>query len=150
MKIIIILFLLIPTISLCQYNRVDTTWTLNYKQLLKIRQEIETCKETRYLLQDEIEIILKQDETKDIIISKLKLRDSLYQQELNKAAEIEALYREKLVLSNTIMNNYRILLLTTEEQVALEVSRARKERIWKNIYRYGFPAAILTTLIILK
>jgi hypothetical protein len=135
-----------------QYSAADTTWTFNYKQMSKIHKEIEVCKNTRYLLQDEIELLIKQDMAKGLIIEKLILRDSLYQKELEKAAQIEALYREKVIIANEIMNNYKILLLTSEEQIAIEAKKAKKERLWKNIYRYSYMAAggIVAGILIFK
>ena len=152
MRVLIFLLLFFTNLLNAQYNKIDTTWTYNYRQVLNIRSEIEKCKETRFLLQDEIETLIEKDTEKSIIIAKLTLKDSLYQQELDKALQIESIYKDKLLKSNEIMNNYKIMLLTTEDQLSLEARKARKEKLWKNIYKYSYPtiAIGIGTYLLLK
>ena len=53
--LLIILFFLPFTINSQIYNSTDTTWTVTYNQVLKIRQIIESCKNSREVLEKEID-----------------------------------------------------------------------------------------------
>ena len=131
------------------YNQ-DTTWTLNYAHITKLRTEIETSKAIRQKLNDELALLYEKSERQDIIIRNVKLRDSLATVELQKADEIEAVLREKLALSNDIISKYRVLLFSTEDQLRIADKKRRNAELWKTIYKYGFPAAGLLTLLLLR
>ena len=67
---------------------------------------------------------------------------------------MDSILREISVRANTIMDNYKMLLLTTENQLSIETKKAKKERMWKQIYKYGYPtlivAGIVTAVLIAK
>lgn len=148
MKILILL--LFPLFLSGQVYNQDTTWTLNYAHITKLRTEIETSKAVRQKLNDELALLYEKSERQDIIIKNVKLRDSLATVELQKADEIESVLREKLVLSNDIISKYRVLLFSTEDQLRIADKKRKNAELWKTIYKYGIPAAGILTLIILK
>ena len=147
---LIIFILLFPLFLFGQIYNQDTTWTLNYAHVSKLHAEIEGSKKERELLKLEIDLLYEKGHEQSKIIKKLQVRDSLYNLELEKAAEIEAIFREKLILSNEIMNNYKILLFSTETQLKAEEKKRKRVEFWKNFYKYGIPAAGVLALIILK
>jgi hypothetical protein len=145
-----LILLLFPLFLSGQIYNQDTTWTLNYAHITKLRTEIETSKAVRQKLNDELALLYEKSERQDIIIRNVKLRDSLATVELQKADEIEAVLREKLALSNDIISKYRILLFSTEDQLRVADKKRRNAELWKTIYKYGFPAVGLLTLLLLR
>jgi len=149
--LLIILFFLPFTINSQIYNSTDTTWTVTYNQVLKIRQSIESCKNNREVLEKEIDLLELSGQTKDLAIKKLQVRDSLYAMEISKYKEMDDIMREKVFLSNDIINNYKVLLFTAEDQIRAENKKRKKAELWKNIYKYSIPVvAALTGYLILK
>lgn len=156
-KLLIILFLFISTSLFSQrerdifYNSWDTTWTLQYHHMLSIRENIETLKNEKIKLEKEVVILEAAGGMKDLIIKKLQVRDSLSVIELNHYATMDSILREKLDRFNTITNNYNALLISTQEQLNAEAKKARREKLWKGIYKYGYPVAIgIVGFIILR
>ena len=149
--LLIILFFLPFTINSQIYNSTDTTWTVTYNQVLKIRQSIESCKNSREVLEKEIDLLELSGQTKDLAIKKLQVRDSLYAMEISKYKEMDDIMREKVFLSNDIINNYKVLLLTAEDQILAENKKRKKAELWNKVYKVGYAAAaILAGYIILK
>ena len=129
--LLILLFFLPFTINSQIYNSTDTTWTVTYNQVLKIRQSIESCKNNREVLEKEIDLLELSGQTKDLAIRKLQVRDSLYAMEISKYKEMDDIMREKVFLSNDIINNYKFLLLTAEYQIRAENKKRKKAELWK-------------------
>jgi hypothetical protein len=150
MKYIIIFLILAGGLNAQVYNSADTTWTLQYQEVLTIRKKIETAKQERRLLEAEIEVLTKMNNTKDLIIKKQQVRDSLYQMELDKYKEMDDIMREKVFLSNDIINNYKILLLSTEENLRATEKKRKSAEFWKQAYKYGLPAAGILTILLIK
>ena len=149
--LLILLFILPFTINSQIYNSTDTTWTVTYNQVLKIRQSIESCKNNREVLEKEIDLLELSGQTKDLAIRKLQVRDSLYAMEISKYKEMDDIMREKVFLSNDIINNYKVLLLTAEDQILAENKKRKKAELWNKVYKVGYAAAaILAGYIILK
>lgn len=149
--LLIILFFLPFTINSQIYNSTDTTWTVTYNQVLKIRESIESCKNNREVLEKEIDLLELSGHTKDLAIKKLQVRDSLYAMEISKYKEMDDIMREKVFLSNDIINNYKVLLLTAEDQILAENKKRKKAELWNKVYKVGYAAAaILAGYIILK
>lgn len=149
--LLIILFFLPFTVNSQIYNSTDTTWTVTYNQVLKIRQSIESCKNNREVLEKEIDLLELSGQTKDLAIKKLQVRDSLYAMEISKYKEMDDIMREKVLLSNDIINNYKVLLLTAEDMVRAENKKRKKAELWNKVYKVGYAAAaILAGYIILK
>ena len=148
---ILLLFFLPFTINSQIYNSTDTTWTVTYNQVLKIRQSIESCKNSREVLEKEIDLLELSGQTKDLAIKKLQVRDSLYAMEISKYKEMDDIMREKVFLSNDIINNYKVLLLTAEDQILAENKKRKKAELWNKVYKVGYAAAaILAGYLILK
>ena len=147
----ILLFFLPFTINSQIYNSTDTTWTVTYNQVLKIRQSIESCKNNREVLEKEIDLLELSGQTKDLAVKKLQVRDSLYAMEIGKYKEMDDIMREKVFLSNDIINNYKVLLLTAEDQIRAENNKRKKAELWNKVYKVGYAAAaILAGYLILK
>ena len=147
----ILLFFLPFTINSQIYNSTDTTWTVTYNQVLKIRQSIESCKNNREVLEKEIDLLELSGQTKDLAVKKLQVRDSLYAMEIGKYKEMDDIMREKVFLSNDIINNYKVLLLTAEDQILAENKKRKKAELWNKVYKVGYAAAaILAGYLILK
>ena len=147
----ILLFFLPFTINSQIYNSTDTTWTVTYNQVLKIRQSIESCKNNREVLEKEIDLLELSNQTGNVAIKKLQVRDSLYAMEISKYKEMDDIMREKVFLSNDIINNYKVLLLTAEDQILAENKKRKKAELWNKVYKVGYAAAaILAGYIILK
>ena len=149
--LLIILFFLPFTINSQIYNSTDTTWTVTYNQVLKIRQSIESCKNNREVLEKEIDLLELSGQTKDLAIKKLQVRDSLYAMEISKYKEMDDIMREKVLLSNDIINNYKVLLFTAEDQIRAENKKRKKAELWNKVYKVGYAAAaLLAGYVILK
>ena len=154
-KLITILLLFISTTTFSQkditYHQWDTTWTLQYHHMLSIREKIENLKNEKIQLEKEIVILENSGAVKDLIIKKLQVRDSLNTIEINHYATMDSILREKLDRYDEITNNYDALLFSTQEQLNAEAKKAGREKIWKNVYKYSYPAAIaIVGFIILK
>lgn len=133
------------------YNPVDTTFTFSYAHLQSIKNNIEDLKMQRGYLEREILFLEGIKDTQNLKIKKLEVRDSLYKQEIQLYKDMDFVMREKMDRANDIMSNYRIMLITAEDQLKIETKKARREKMWKNVYRYGYPAAALVLgIIILK
>lgn len=148
---ILLLFILPFTINSQIYNSTDTTWTVTYNQVLKIRESIQSCKNNREVLEKEIDLLELSGQTKDLAIKKLQVRDSLYSMEIGKYKEMDDIMREKVFLSNDIINNYKVLLYTAEDMVRAENKKRKKAELWNKVYKVGYAAAaILAGYLILK
>lgn len=125
------------------YNPVDTTYTFSYAHLQSIKNDIEELKTQRSYLEREILFLEGIKDTQGLKIRKLEVRDSLYNQEIQLYKDMDFVMRDKMDRANDIMNNYRILLITTEEQLKIETKNAKREKLWKQIYKYCYPAAVI-------
>ena len=149
---LLILLLLAGGLNAQVYNSSDTTWTLKYEEVLTIRKKIETAKQERKLLEAEIEVLTKMNNTKDLVIKKQQVRDSLYQMELDKYKEMDDIMREKVFLSNDIINNYKILLISSEDTLRVTEKKRKKAEFWNTIYRYSYlvGGGVVAGILILK
>ena len=149
--LILLLFFLPFTINSQIYNSTDTTWTVTYNEVLKIRESIESCKNNREVLEKEIDLLELSNQTGNVAIKKLQVRDSLYAMEISKYKEMDDIMREKVFLSNDIINNYKVLLFTAEDMVRAENKKRKKAELWNKVYKVGYAAtAILAGYLILK
>lgn len=149
--IIILLLILSFFTSKAQiyYNEVDSTYIITYNQLLSIRNSIEKTNYEINKLQSTLYLLKEIDTEKTAIISKLKIRDSLYNKELEVYKSMDVILRDKLTKSNTIISNYKTLLLMNEDELKVEVRQRKKESLWKNIYKFGYPVLIVVAGIII-
>lgn len=146
MKLIYILLISLFSITSYSqtYNKVDTTWTLNYKDVSKIRDTINTITSELILL-DSI------SKEKTLKINKLETSDTLQKLELEKYEELVESYRSTLIKSNGIINWFKAESVFMQDRLKIEENKLKKETTWKNVYKYGYPvAAIITTILILK
>lgn len=151
MKIFVFLIFFPIFVFSQRYNPIDTTYIFTYKELLKLQNKIEINKQLQEHLEKEIDLLEILNENYNLKLSKLEIKDSLYREELLIYREMDYLLRDKINKSNDIINNYRYLLLSTEEKVRFEQKNVKNEVMWKNVYKYGYPAiALIITIIILK
>lgn len=130
--LILLLFFLPFTInSQITLNKQDSSFNISYLEVLKIKDKVENLK-----LQ--VNILIQIGGNQDLIIKKLRLRDSLHYLEIAQYNKMDSIMREKNYLSNSIINNYRALLLSTEDALKAEEKAKRKERFWKNFYKYSY------------
>ena len=148
-KVLILFILFLSTLSFSQviYNPVDTTYTFTYAHLQYIKNNIENLKSARVKLEKEIRVLENLTNVQALKIQKLETRDSLYSREIEQYKEMDSILREISVRANTIMDNYKMLLLTTENQLSIETKKAKKERMWKQIYKYGYPTLIVAGIV---
>jgi len=143
----LILAFLFPICLSAQYlNTKDTSYMFTYTQALELAQD----REKRKRLEKEIKILVKIGVEKDIIIEKLNTRDSLYSLEIRKCDELNSILSDKLDRYSDIIDNYNVLLLSAEQNLKAEVKRKKREELWKNIYKYGIPAAIIATILLIR
>ncbi len=157
-KLITILLLFLSTTVFSQtekdiiYNKEDTTWTLQYNHMLSIRENIENLKNEKDKLKEEIHLLDSIQRESSMVIKKLQLRDTLCTVEIQHYQTMDSIMREKINRYEVITTNYNMLLLSTQDQLDLEAKKAKREKLLKNIYKYGYPAlaAIGTLIVILK
>jgi len=122
----------------------DSSFLMSYNKVNEIKNKTENLKA-------QVNILIQIGGSQDLIIKKLRLRDSLHYLEIEQYEKMDSIMREKNHLSNSIINNYKVLLISTEEKLRLEEKETRKQRLWKNIYKISIPVvAIVTGIIILK
>lgn len=142
--IIILLLFFLPLIGNSQItlNKEDSTFTMSYIAAKNLGSKIESLK-------SQVNILIQIGGSQDLIIKKLRLKDSLHYLEIVQFEKMDSIMREKNHLSNSIINNYKILLLSTEDQLRAEEKAKRREKIWKNVYKYGYPILIVTAGILI-
>ena len=122
----------------------DSSFLMSYNKVNEIKNKTENLKA-------QVNILIQIGGSQDLIIKKLRLRDSLHYLEIEQYEKMDSIMREKNHLSNSIINNYKILLISTEQKLREEEKEANKQRLWKNIYKISIPVvAIVTGIIILK
>lgn len=147
----IILLLLISNSIVAQlYNSIDSTYKFTYKEALKIKDTIETYKYNSVYLTKEVILLNELSEQSNLLVSKLKSRDSLYSIEIEKSKEMDILMREKIIKSNDILNNYKTELRIANDLLQEQIKYTKKEKLWKNIYKYVFPIGFITSYILIK
>lgn len=120
--------------------------------MLSIREEIENLKNEKDKLKEEIQLLDSIQRESSMVIKKLQLRDTLCTVEIQHYQTMDSIMREKINRYEVITTNYNMLLLSTQDQLDLEAKKAKREKLLKNIYKYGYPAlaAIGTLIVILK
>lgn len=143
--ILLLLFILpFDVTSQITLNSQDSSFNISYLEAVRIKDKVENLKA-------QVNILIQIGGSQDLIIKKLRLRDSLHYLEIEQYEKMDSIMREKNHLSNSIINNYKVLLISTEERLRLEEKEARKQRLWKNIYRIGYPVLIVVGgILILK
>lgn len=146
--IVIFLFFTFNLNAQFVYNN-DSTFTLGVKELNDIRIKIEENKLMRQRLAFEVDLLEDIRLAQKTKIEKLELRDSLSREEIYLYQSLEATLNEKIDRSNSIMNNYKMILMSKDEELAIKEKERKKENFWKNIYKWGYPilaGALVTTL----
>lgn len=140
------------------YNKSDSTVIFKYHAISKIQDTIVNLQNENSYIQDSIvkletEILLlsemRDEQTAKII--KLEKRDTIYNLEIAKYKAKDQLMHEKLFKANDVIDNYKVLLYSTEDLLRAESKKAKSATIWKNVYKYVYPAiAIVAGILILK
>lgn len=120
--------------------------------MLAIRNKIETLKVEKSDLEEEVRLLEASGAEKDLVIKKLQLRDSISQLEIKEYNTMDSILKEKIKRYDQITTNYNLLLLSTQEQLNAEVKKARREKFYKNLFKFGYPALgiIVGGILILK
>lgn len=135
--LLILLFILpLDLTSQITLNSQDSSFNVSYQEAVRIKNKVENLK-------SQVNILIQIGGSQDLIIKKLRLRDSLHYLEIEQYEKMDSIMREKNHLSNSIINNYKILLISTENQLRAEEKEVRKQKTWKNIYKYGYPVLIV-------
>jgi len=143
--LLIILFILpFSVTSQITLNSQDSSFNISYLEAVRIKDKVENLKA-------QVNILIQIGGSQDLIIKKLRLRDSLHYLEIEQYEKMDSIMREKNHLSNSIINNYKVLLISTEDLLRKKEKEADKQRFWKNIYRIGYPVLIVVGgILILK
>ena len=145
-KLLFILLFILPfgVTSQITLNSQDSSFNISYLEAVRIKDKVGNLK-------SQVNILIQIGGSQDLIIKKLRLRDSLHYLEIEQYEKMDSIMREKNNLSNSIINNYKVLLISTEDLLRKKEKEANKQRLWKNIYRIGYPVLILTGgILILK
>lgn len=128
------------------YNSNDSTFTFSFSQSL----EIIKIKKKKNILEHEIKILSDIGYQQERVIEKLNYKDSLSRIEIEQYENMNNILNEKLNNTASIIDNYS--KHTNELKIALRVTEKalRREKLWKNIYKFGLPAIGITALIFLK
>ena len=144
MRYIVILLFLSFNLNAQFTLQPDSSFIVSYNQALKIKHKVENLKE-------QVDILIKIGGNQDLVIKKLQLKDTLHYLEIEEYKKMDSILREKAYNADKIMYNYKILLLTSEEQLKASEKERKLEKLWKNIYKYSIPVAVgLTGYLLLK
>lgn len=135
-QLLLIIFFLLPFTINSQQDSI----TISYDKALSIQHRTENLK-------DQIKKLLEIKVKQDRIVKDLIKKDSLNYKEIEKYDTMDSIMREKNYLSNDIINNYKILLLSSNDSLIAEEKAKRREKMWKNIYKYGYPTLIIAATI---
>lgn len=145
-QLLILLLFILPfdVTSQITLNSQDSSFNLSYQEAVRIKNKVENLK-------SQVNILIQIGGSQDLIIKKLRLRDSLHYLEIEQYEKMDSIMREKNHISNSIINNYKVLLISTEQKLKEEEKEARKQRMWKNIYKISYPVLIVVGgILILK
>ena len=153
MKLIYILLLSLLSITSYsqEYNKVDTTWTLTYNDVTKLRDTIEIINKSIINLKEEIKLLDSLSTEREDKIKDLDLKMNLLESAIERYEELTEIYRDKLITSNSIINSYKLELVFSKDRLEAEKKNTTKEKFWKNIYKFSYPILIITAgILILK
>lgn len=146
MKKLLFILLLLPVSLFGQYLQNDTTYLFTYEQARQLAKD----RETRKRLEKEIEILVKIGVEKDIVISKLNTRDSLYNLEVAKCDQMNSILLSNMNRCSEMVDNYKELLISSESKLTEEINKRKDVEVWKNVYKFGIPAAVIATILLIR
>lgn len=129
-----------------QYNPQDSTFTFSFLQSL----EIAKTKKQKVTLEKEVKILNELGGQNEVLIKKLMYKDSLCQIEVKHYENMNELLVEKIDNTNLIVDNYKKNLDEVKNELDKTRKDLRKERFWKNIYKFGTPVLGGLLFFILK
>lgn len=134
--------------SIPKYMRFgDSLYTFNFRTALDLAK----AKEENVLYKIKIPNLEHKIIVQDSILRKLQYRDSLFNVELNHCDNIIKLYRAESLELNKVISNQNLLLLSTDDRLDKAEKKLKRQVVWKNIYKYGYPVAIIAAgILILK
>lgn len=144
MKYLYILIVMIT--SLNSYSQKDVE-ILNDSFLIISYDKVNSIKERTENLKKQIEILSEYAIICDTATKKALTKESWYNQEIDKWSLMDSILREKIILSNSIIDNYKTLVIITEDQLKKANSTVKKEKFWKNVYK---TPAIIGTIAFLS
>ena len=123
----------------------DSFFIVSYSKVNSIKERTENLKK-------QIEILSQYAIVCDTATKKAISKEIWYNQEVEKWARMDSIMREKLILSNDVIHNYKTIVILTEEQLKKSEKSRKKEEFWKNVYKIPAMAGVvaLFTYVILK
>lgn len=114
----------------------DSFFIVSYSKVNSIKERTENLKK-------QIEILSQYAIVCDTATKKAINKEMWYNQEVEKWAKMDSIMREKVILSNDIINNYKTIITVTESQLKSVEKQKRRQEFWKNVYKPVALAAIL-------
>lgn len=148
---IIVFYFLFCIQSVCQvtypvYNPSDSTFTFTFYQSLEIAK---TKKEKR-LLEKEVKILNDLGGQNEKVIQKLMYKDSLSRLELDHYEKMNQNLIHKIENKSLIIDTYQKNLDEVKLELQDTKTKLRREKFWKNMYKFGTPAIATLIFFILK
>lgn len=128
------------------YNPQDSTFTFSFIQSL----EIAKTKKERSLLEKEVKLLNDLGGQHERVIKKMMYKDSLSQLEIKHYESMNTILKTRVENSEIIVTNYQRSLDELKEEYDKTKSQLRREKFWKNMYKFGTPAIGALLFFILK
>lgn len=128
------------------YNPQDSTFTFSFIQSL----EIAKTKKERSLLEKEVKLLNDLGGQHERVIKKMIYKDSLSQVEIKHYESMNNILRTRVENSEIIVTNYQRSLDELKEEYDKTKAQLRREKFWKNMYKFGTPAVGALLFFILK
>lgn len=128
------------------YNPQDSTFTFSFIQSL----EIAKTKKERSLLEKEVKLLNDLGGQHERVIKKMIYKDSLSQVEIKHYESMNNILRTRVENSEIIVTNYQRSLDELKEEYDKTKFQLRREKFWKNMYKFGTPAIGALLFFILK
>lgn len=128
------------------YNPSDSTFTFSFSQSVDIAK----TKKEKVLLEKEVKILNDLGGQHERVIKKMIYKDSLSQLEITHYETMNQILKTRVGNSEIIINNYQKSLDDLKVEWEKTKSELRREKFWKNMYKFGTPAVGALLFFILK
>lgn len=132
------------------YHKWDTTYTLQYYHSLALKKEIKSIEFERDVAFQKIELMYRNQDLCDTVIRNLIKRDSSATQIIKNYKTSDSIQVAEIHHYKSIIKDYNYLVLSSQEELKAKNKQAKKEKLWKNAYKYGYPAALILLILLLK
>jgi len=128
------------------YNPSDSTFTFTFSQSLDIAK----TKKEKVLLEKEVKILNDMGGQNEKLIKKLIYKDSLSQIEIGHHEKMNQLLIIKIDNTNLIVDAYQKNLNEVQTELENTKKNLRREKFWKNFYKFGTPALGAIVFFVLR